>query len=94
MMKAWRQSDSSTFNFSDAHDINHVRDSSLESSIKQKLGIRVQNTKFFVLLIGSNTRYLRKFVKWEIETALRLKLPIICVNLNKSKNNFFSSFFK
>ena len=37
------------------------------------------------MLIGNNTKYLRKFVKWEIETAIRLNLPIICVNINGSK---------
>jgi hypothetical protein len=43
------------------------------------------NSKVFVLLIGDKTRFLHKFVKWEIETAKRLKLPIICVNLNNSR---------
>ena len=78
LMKAWRQTDSSTFNFYDAHDINTARDSSQEESIKRQLRIRMSNTKVFVLLIGNNTRFLRKFVKWEIETAIRLNLPIIC----------------
>ena len=30
LMKAWKQSDSTSFNFYDAHDINRSRDSSLE----------------------------------------------------------------
>jgi hypothetical protein len=38
-----------------------------------------------VVLIGQNTRYLTKFVKWEIETATRLSLPIVGVNLNGSR---------
>ncbi|SDQ02644.1 TIR domain-containing protein (plasmid) [Carnobacterium viridans] len=87
LMRAWRQRDNSTFNFYDAHDLNTARDSSQEISIKRQLSIRMMNTKVFVLLIGSNTRYLRKFVKWEIETAIRLNLPIICVNLNKSRSS-------
>jgi len=40
----------------------------------------------FVVLIGQNTRYLHKFVKWEIETAIRLNLPIVGVNLNGSRS--------
>src|SRR5699024_5676730 len=87
LMKAWRQTDNTTFNFYDAHDINYARDTSLESSIKRQLRIRMDNTKVFVLLIGEKTRYLRKFVKWEIETALRLNLPIIAVNLNGQKKS-------
>ena len=37
------------------------------------------------MLIGANTRYLTKFVKWELEVALRLGLPIIGVNLNRAR---------
>lgn len=85
LMQAWHQNDNSSFSFYNAHDINHSRDSSLESSIKAKLRIRLQNTKIFVVLIGSNTRYLHKFVKWEMEQALSLKLPIIAVNLNGNR---------
>ena len=84
LMKAWKRTDGSAFNFHDAHDINTARDSSQEQSIKRQLRTRMDNSKVFVLLIGENTRYLRKFVKWEIETAIKLDLPIIAVNLNGS----------
>jgi hypothetical protein len=82
LMKAWHQNDHSTFSFFDAHDINYARDSSQEFSIKAQLRVRLQNTKIFVVLIGQQTRYLTKFVKWEMEQALALNLPIIAVNLN------------
>lgn len=90
LMKAWKKTDGSAFNFYDAHDINSARDYSQEQSIKKQLRIRMENSKVFVLLIGEKTRYLRKFVKWEIETAIKLGLPIIAVNLNgsKFKDNF------
>ena len=91
LMRAWKKTDGSAFNFYDAHDINTARDSSQEESIKKQLRIRMDNSKVFVLLIGKSTRYLTKFVKWEIETAIRLGLPIIAVNLNgsKSKDNLW-----
>jgi hypothetical protein len=38
------------------------------------------------VLIGEKTKFLRKFVQWEMEVALRLGLPIIGVNLNDSKH--------
>lgn len=66
LMKAWKQSDNTAFNFYDAHDINSARDSSQEESIKRQLRERMTNSKVFILLIGENTKYLRKFVKWEI----------------------------
>lgn len=86
LMTAWKQNDNHSFNFYDAHGINNARDTSTEESIKRQLRERMNNSKVFVLLIGNNTRYLRKFVKWEIELALKKKLPIICVNLNKSRS--------
>jgi hypothetical protein len=82
LMCAWKQNDNSSFNFFDAHDLNYARDTSFEESIKAQLRIRLQNSKIFVLLIGDRTRYLTKFVRWEIEQAIARKMPIIAVNLN------------
>ncbi|WEB81024.1 TIR domain-containing protein [Vagococcus lutrae] len=87
LMKAWKQSDNTDFNFYDAHDLNTARDSSQEESIKRQLRERMANSKVFVLLIGESTKYLTKFVKWEIELAIKKELPIICVNLNGSRKS-------
>ena len=86
LMQAWKQSDGIDFNFYDAHDLNTARDSSREESIKVQLAARMRATKIFVLLVGEHTRYLRKFVRWEIEQALRRQLPIIAVNLNGTRH--------
>lgn len=82
LMCAWKQNDHTEFNFYNAHDLNYARDTSLKLSIKAQLSERMSNTSVFVLLIGQNTRYLYKFVRWEIEQAITHKLPIIGVNLN------------
>ncbi len=82
LMQAWKQNDGITFNFYDAHDLNTARDSSQEASIKAQLAERMRNSKVFVLLVGERTRYLQKFVRWEIEQAVSRELPIIAVNLN------------
>ncbi|MBO4476756.1 MAG: TIR domain-containing protein [Lachnospiraceae bacterium] len=85
LMKAWKQSDNTNFQFYDAHDLNTARDSSQTESIKKQLAIRMANSKIFVLLLGEKTKYLTRFVKWEVEHAIRLDLPIIVVNLNGEK---------
>lgn len=84
-MKGWKSNENMDFNFYNAHDLNSARDTSTEESIKSQLRERMANAKQMVLLIGEKTKYLRKFVPWEIELARKKDIPIICVNLNKKR---------
>jgi len=85
IMKAWKEHDHIDFNFQDAHDLNSARDSSTEESIKAQLRERMADSKQMLLLVGEKTRFLRKFVPWEIELARKKDIPIVIVNLNDSK---------
>jgi MTH538 TIR-like domain (DUF1863) len=85
LMTAWKDNDDHDFNFQNAHDLNTARDSSQEESIRRQLRERFANSKLLVVLIGEKTKLLTKFVKWEMEAALRLELPIIGVNLNGAR---------
>jgi nicotinic acid mononucleotide adenylyltransferase len=87
LMKAWKQNDHTDFNFHDAHAIKQARDSSTEETIKRSLRERMNNSKIFVLLVGQNTRYLYKYVRWEIELALSMNIPIVVVNLNQQPSH-------
>ena len=82
LMQAWKQNDGTNFDFYDAHDLNNLMPWSTEQTIKDKLQERMRNTKVFVLLVGDKTRHLYKFVRWDIEQAIKRGLPIIVVNLN------------
>jgi len=86
LMQAWKHNDNTSFNFYDAHDLNNLRDGSSEETIKNKLAERLRNTKLFILLVGDNTKFLYKFVRWEIEQAINKKLPMIVVNLNGKRS--------
>ncbi len=81
LMKAWKQNDSTSFSFYDAHDLNTILDKS-EKSIKAGLQARFRESKAFVLLVGEQTRYLYKYVRWEIEQAIKRELPCVVVNIN------------
>jgi hypothetical protein len=87
LMKAWKQNDNTDFNFYDAHDLNTALDTSSEETIKRRLRERMENSKVFVLLVGNNTKNLRKpYVRYEIDHAINYyKIPIIVVNLNGLK---------
>ncbi len=84
-MTAWAENERFSFNFHNAHDLNTARDSSQEESIKRQLRERFANSKLLIVLIGEKTKFLTKFVKWEMEVALKLDLPIIGVNINGSR---------
>ena len=85
LMKAWKQNDNTNFDFRDAHDLNTILDKS-EASIKAGLQERFRNTKVFILLVGKHTRYLYKYVRWEIEEAIKREIPCIVVNLNGKRS--------
>lgn len=85
LMKAWKHNQRDffkEFNFYDAHEINYARDTSTEESIKRQLLVRLNSSKLFVVLIGEQTKYLYRFVRWEIEKAVQQNIPIIAINLN------------
>lgn len=86
LMQAWKHNDNTSFNFYDAHDLNNLMSGSNEETIKRKLAERLSNTKLFILLVGNNTKFLYKFVRWEIEQAIKREIPIIVVNLNGKRS--------
>lgn len=86
LMQAWRDHEHHSFDFYDAHDLTNIMSWSSEDSIKKSLQERLRNAKVFILLVGSNTKYLYKFVRWEIEQAINRDLPIIVVNLNGKRS--------
>ena len=85
LMKAWKANQNDffqEFNFYDAHEINTIKDTYTEATIKNKLSEKLENSKLFVLLVGEKTKFLYKYVRWEIEQAIALNIPIVVVNLN------------
>jgi hypothetical protein len=81
-MKGWKQKENIDFDFHDAHDLNTITNNSSEDNTKRKLRERFSSAKQVIVLVGDKTKNLYKFVRWEMEVALKLKLPIIAVNLN------------
>jgi hypothetical protein len=81
-LKGWKSNENMNFNFYDAHDIRPLSDRASEETVKRALRQRFANARQVVVLVGENTKNLYKFVRWEIEIAQKLDLPIIVVNLN------------
>lgn len=85
-MKGWKESEHVDFNFHDAHDLKPLTNNATdELYIKIRLRERFANAAQTIVLIGENTKNLFRFVRWEMETAQKLDLPIIAVNLNQKR---------
>jgi hypothetical protein len=84
-MKGWKSNENVEFNFYDAHDLRPLTDRASDETVYRRLRERFSNAKQVVVLIGENTRNLRKFVRWEMEIALDLGLPVLAVYLNGAR---------
>ena len=85
LMQAWKKNENIDFDFRDCQlqdDIN----SEDEGYIKAKCRKRILIASKFIQLIGEDTRYKYKYVRWEAEVAIEKGCIIIGVNLNGSKN--------
>lgn len=90
-MKGWKALEHIDFDFENAHDeYTLTSNASNEDYIKGKLRKRFQNASQVIVLIGESTKNLYKYVRWELEVAQNMNIPIIAVNLNgnrKQNNN-------
>ena len=85
-MKGWKANEKIDFDFRDAHDLDTMTSRAQgEDYVKRNLRSRLSQSKTALVLIGAKTKNLFKFVRWEMEVALSLDLPIIAVNLGGSR---------
>jgi hypothetical protein len=82
-MKGWKQNEKVDFDFNDAHDLDNMTGCAQdEYYVKVKLKERMNRSSAVIVLVGEKTKNLFKFVRWEMELALELGLPVVVVNLN------------
>lgn len=84
LMLAWKQNEHIDFNFADCQ-LEQEIDSDNESYIKRKCRERINLAGSFISLIGTDTRFKHKYVRWELEVALEKGCRIIGVNVDKSR---------
>lgn len=58
-LRSWNDSDYWGLSFTDAHDLMKAKDTSLNCTIKSSLGDRMDASKTFVLVVGTETKSLR-----------------------------------
>lgn len=55
-LREWNENEKWSLSFTDAHDLTQARDSSLNCSIKTSLATRMDASKTFLLIVGSDTK--------------------------------------
>ena len=84
-MRGWHKNKNIDFEFIDAHDLDSMTGRAQnEQYVKAQLKERMLNSDCVTILVGESTKNLYKYVRWEIELAQELGLPIVVVNLNNS----------
>lgn len=85
-VRGWHANPRIPFQFVDSHDLDNMTSRAQnEDYVKSKLRERMRQSTAVMVLIGKSTKNLFRFVRWELELALSLDLPIIAVNLNESR---------
>lgn len=83
-MNGWKTNKNIDFDYQDAHDLDNMTSRAQdEQYVKSKLRERMNKSTAVVVLVGEKTKNLYKYVRWELELAIELGLPIIVANLNK-----------
>ena len=81
LMLAWKAHERVEFDFVDCQLQNDLN-SEDESYIKRKCRARINMAGTYILLIGADTRFKHKYVRWEAEVAVEKECRIIGVNLD------------
>lgn len=82
-MKGWKTNNRVDFDFKDAHDLDGMTGRAQnEAYVKSNLRERMKHSAALIVIVGEKTKNLFKFLRWEIELAIELDLPIIVVNIN------------
>jgi hypothetical protein len=85
-VRGWHSHPNIPFLFIDAHDLDNMTSrAQSEEYVKSRLRERMGQSTVAMVLIGESTKNLYRFVRWEMELALSLDLPIVAVNLNESR---------
>lgn len=86
-IRGWAANRRLGFTFNNSHDLDNMTSRAQnEDYVKRNLRARMEGSSEVIVLIGDKTKNLYRYVRWEIELALQLGLPIVVVNLNNHRN--------
>lgn len=81
LMQAWKANTNIDFDFINCQLATEV-DSDNEQYVKRRLRERINMAGTFALLIGQDTRFKHRYVRWEVEVAIEKECRLIAINLD------------
>ena len=84
LMLAWKENEHIDFNFTNCQLQNDIN-SEDENYIKRVCRERINLAGKYVMLIGDDTKFKYKYVRWEAEIAIGKECTLIGVNIDKSR---------
>ena len=82
-MLDWKQSPHVGFDFRDADHLHAIAsDAQSEAYVKRRLREHMGQASVCIVLVGEHTRHVEPFIRWQLELALELDLPLVVANLN------------
>jgi hypothetical protein len=84
LMLAWKANEHIDFDFANCQ-LQDELNSENEEYIKRVCRERIKMASKYIMLIGQDTRYKYKYVKWEAEVAIEKGCTVLGVNLDKSR---------
>jgi len=86
-IRGWAANRRLGFAFENSHDLDNMTSAAAnEEYVKRRLRARMEGSTLAMVLVGEKTKNLYRYVRWEIEVALKLGVPIVVVNLNKRRD--------
>jgi cellobiose-specific phosphotransferase system component IIB len=86
-IRGWAANRKLGFDFENSHELDNMTSRAQnEEYVKRNLRARMRNSDQVLVLVGEKTKHMYKYVRWEIELAREMGIPIIVVNLNKYRS--------
>lgn len=86
-IRGWAANRRLDFGFKDSHNLDNMGPNAQnEQYVKRNLRTRMEGSTLALVLVGEKTKNLYRYVRWEIDVAMELNVPIVVVNLNKSRD--------
>lgn len=82
-METWKNSEGESFNLVNSYETYKLLDKEQDEKIKELINLKIEGSSLATIILGQGIKSMRKLVKWQIEAAITLNIPLVVMNLNR-----------